>query len=1676
MSPPRRGSDRRRSTGPRLRAAARRHSYLVTPYIGSNAQAPVSVSAPASSKTITGLTGGTTYNFTVTAVNAAGQGPESAHSNAVTPTAPSPPGVPTGVSAAAGSLQATVNWTAPASDGGSPITTYRITPYIGNTAQTPVNVSAPASSKTITGLAGGTTYTFTVTAVNAVGPGPESTPSNPVTPTSPSPPGAPTGVSAGAGVMQATVSWTAPADDGGSPISSYRITPYIGASAQAPISAEASATSKTITGLAAGTTYTFRVTAINALGPGPESSPSNPVTPTATPPLALDTIVTTHQGSSASSISSPAFSTSAAGELLLAFISSDGPSGSSQSFSSVTGGGLTWRLRRRANAQLGTSEIWQANAPSALTNATLTATRSSGSYVGSITVAAFIGAEQVVDGATAAASASTGAPSVSLTTTRAGSWVWGVGNDWDQATARTVGANQTKVDEFLASVGDTLWVQRQTSTTPLGGTPVTLNDTAPTTDQWNLAAIEVLGAASGSPPAAPSLSSTIPPSPANQNSPKVVGSAAAGSQVRDLLQRRLQRLAARRGTAAELGTGITVSVPDNSTTALRATATVAGNTSLCSAPLTYVEDSTAPQTQIGAHPPALSASAAASFEFSGEDPGGSGVASLQCRLDSTEASAWAACTSPKTYSRSRRRRPSLRSAGASTGPATPTPRRPSFEWQIDTTPPETTIDSGPSGATNDPTPTFGFSSTEPGASFQCRLDSASFAPCSPPLTTADPAPEGPHTFEVRATDAAANTDPTPAQRSFTVDTDRPQPRPPPPASPANQNSTTVTRQRRRGLAGARSTPGRLHRRAAGLRHRRRTGYPGITVSVSDNSTTALRATATVDGATPRACSDAAHLLEDSAAPRTTITSGPSGTTNDSTPTFGFSSTRAGLELRMPLRLGRVCVLQRARGDPHADRGARGRRPHLRGAGDRPGRQRRPDPGEPRLHRRHLHPPGPDPHRHRPRPPPPTRTRRRSLGSAAAGSQVSIYSTSDCSGTPLAAGTAAELGTGNHGLGPRQLDHRLARHRDRPSGTPRPARRRSPTSRTRAAPQTQIGAHPPALSASAAASFEFSGEDPGGSGVASLQCRLDSTEASAWAACTSPKTYSGLADGAHRFEARATDGAGNADASPASFEWQIDTTPPTAVIDSGPTGVTNDPTPTFEFHSTEAGSSFACSIDTGTPSFGPCSGPGASHTPSSPLPDGSYTFRVRATDAAGNPATASRSFTVSAGATPPGAPTGVSATAKSAGAQVSWTAPSSGGGSPITGYRITPYVGGSAGTATTTTSAATSASVTGLSNGTTYTFTVAAINAGGRAPSRRPRRRSPPTRRSSTSPRRKPSTPATAARSSSGVKFRSDVAGTVNGIRFYKATANTGTHVGSLWTAAGDAAGPGQLQRRDGLRLAAAEILQPGRDPGQHHLRRRLPRPERPLLAQRPDPRRPASTTRRCTPWPTHERQRRLHLRHARPASRPTPTRPPTTGSTCSSPPRRRRSRPVRSTNVSATAGVGQATVNWSAPRQAAARLTSYRITPYIGSTAQAPVSVAAPATSKTVTGLSAGITYTFTVTAVNAVGSGPGVGAIERGHPGRFVGAGRAVRGDRRGPQPERRGQLDRHRRATAAARSPAIASRRTSGTTRRRRRRSAGPPRRPRSAPSRMASPTPSPSPRSTGSGRASSRPRPTR
>ena len=228
--------------------------------------------------TVNGLTNGTSYKFTVTAKNAAGISVASADSNSVTTTGGGTTpttqtivfGAPTAVTATAGNAQATVRFTVPASTGGSTITGYTVTSATGGFTAT-----GTASPITVTGLTNGTAYTFSVTATNSKGAGPAGT-SNSVTPATVA--GVPTSVTATAGNAQTTVSFTAPASNGGGTITVYTVT-----SAPGGFTATGAASPITITGLTNGTAYTFTVAATNAAGKGADSAASNSVMPTIPP-------------------------------------------------------------------------------------------------------------------------------------------------------------------------------------------------------------------------------------------------------------------------------------------------------------------------------------------------------------------------------------------------------------------------------------------------------------------------------------------------------------------------------------------------------------------------------------------------------------------------------------------------------------------------------------------------------------------------------------------------------------------------------------------------------------------------------------------------------------------------------------------------------------------------------------------------------------------------------------------------------------------------------------------------------------------------------------------------------------------------------------------------------------------------------------------------------------------------------------------------------------------------------------------------------------------------------------------------------------------------------------------------------------------------------------------------
>ncbi len=241
----------------------------------------------ATSGTVNGLLNGTSYQLQVAAGNALGTGPFSGLSNVVTPTAPpvhTAPGAPAIGTATAGDASALVTWTAPAGDGGTPITGFSIQPFIGSVATGSPTILAgvAASSGTVNGLTNGTSYSFQVSAVNAVGTGSASGSSNTVTPATT--PGAPTIGTATRGNTTATVTWTAPADNGGAAITGYRVQPFIAGVADGVAQPAAAGTgSLVVTGLTNGVEYTFQVTAANSVGAGSPSAASNPVTPATTP-------------------------------------------------------------------------------------------------------------------------------------------------------------------------------------------------------------------------------------------------------------------------------------------------------------------------------------------------------------------------------------------------------------------------------------------------------------------------------------------------------------------------------------------------------------------------------------------------------------------------------------------------------------------------------------------------------------------------------------------------------------------------------------------------------------------------------------------------------------------------------------------------------------------------------------------------------------------------------------------------------------------------------------------------------------------------------------------------------------------------------------------------------------------------------------------------------------------------------------------------------------------------------------------------------------------------------------------------------------------------------------------------------------------------------------------------
>jgi hypothetical protein len=209
---------------------------------------------------------GSTYTIYALARLGGAHGWAHAANHNITVTANSPP-APTIGAVSAGNAQAMVNFTAPSTNGGSPITSYTVTSSPGGFTATGM-----ASPITVTGLNNGTAYTFNVYASNAIGDGFASAASAAVTPGAP--PGAPLNVVATPGNSNASVAFSPPASSGTAGVTSYTVTASPGGA-----SATGMASPLQVTGLTNGAPYTFTITATSLYGTGPPSVPSNAVTP-----------------------------------------------------------------------------------------------------------------------------------------------------------------------------------------------------------------------------------------------------------------------------------------------------------------------------------------------------------------------------------------------------------------------------------------------------------------------------------------------------------------------------------------------------------------------------------------------------------------------------------------------------------------------------------------------------------------------------------------------------------------------------------------------------------------------------------------------------------------------------------------------------------------------------------------------------------------------------------------------------------------------------------------------------------------------------------------------------------------------------------------------------------------------------------------------------------------------------------------------------------------------------------------------------------------------------------------------------------------------------------------------------------------------------------------------------
>jgi len=245
-----------------------------------------------SSYTDAGLMNGVTYYYEVSAVNAVGEGPRS---NEISATPATIPAAPWTLGGTPGDRLFALTWQVPSSDGGSPITNYRI--YRGTSSGGELYLTTIGDVHTYAdlGVTNGEMYYYQVSALNAIGEGPMS---NEVSGTPATTPTGPLVFPPLAGDAQVTLSWQAPFYEGGLPVTNYDIYRGTSSGSESLLNTIGNVLEYVDTGLTNGVTYYYQVSATNAAGEGPRSSEIHAI-PTAPRDTTKPTVAITSPASGA---------------------------------------------------------------------------------------------------------------------------------------------------------------------------------------------------------------------------------------------------------------------------------------------------------------------------------------------------------------------------------------------------------------------------------------------------------------------------------------------------------------------------------------------------------------------------------------------------------------------------------------------------------------------------------------------------------------------------------------------------------------------------------------------------------------------------------------------------------------------------------------------------------------------------------------------------------------------------------------------------------------------------------------------------------------------------------------------------------------------------------------------------------------------------------------------------------------------------------------------------------------------------------------------------------------------------------------------------------------------------------------------------------------------------------